>query len=66
MDNSVAWMLGGGAAATVLAIIAWFGDRSRAQRSELDSVGIMPWTDIFFWSTMLAVLLLGAGGRALL
>jgi hypothetical protein len=23
----------------------------------------MPWTDVFFWSTLLAVLLLGAGPR---
>jgi uncharacterized membrane protein len=66
MDSSAAWMLAAGAAAMVLAIVAWIADRLRVRRRELDRVGFMPWTDVFFWSTMLAVLLLGAGGRALL
>lgn len=66
MNTSTAWMLSGGATAAVLAIVAWIGDHRRARRSQIDRVGFMPWTDVFFWSTMLAVLLLGAGTRALL
>jgi len=65
MDHSALWMLIGGAVATMMAIVAWLGDHRRARRSQLDQVGFMPWTDVFFWSTMLAILLLGAGGRAL-
>jgi uncharacterized membrane protein len=66
MDSSAAWMLLAGAAATVLAIVAWIADHARTRRRYLDRVGFMPWTDVFFWSTMLAVLLLGAGARAAL
>lgn len=66
MNNGAAWMLAGGGAATTMAIVAWLGDRRRARRRRLDQVGFMPWTDVFFWSTMLAVLLLGAGAKALL
>ena len=65
MNDSAAWMLAAGAAATLLAIMAWTADRLRSRRRQLDRVGFVPWTDVFFWSTMLAVLLLGAGVRAL-
>jgi hypothetical protein len=27
-----------------------------------DKVGFMPWTDVFFWSVLAAVLLLGGAG----
>lgn len=50
--------------ATALAFIAWLADRRRLRRSELDRVGWVPWTDVFFWSTMAAVLLLGWAGKA--
>jgi uncharacterized membrane protein len=66
MDNSTAWMLIGGTLAAAIGVVAWLADRARTRRSQLDRVGFMPWTDVFFWSTMLAVLLLGAGARALL
>ena len=66
MDHSAPWMLMAGGIAASVAIVAWIGDHRRARRSQLDRVGFMPWTDVFFWSTMLAVLLLGAGVRALL
>lgn len=58
-------MIAGGLAALV-ALAAWMGDRRRMRRRELDRVGFMPWTPIFFWSLLAAVLLLGLGGRALL
>jgi hypothetical protein len=66
MDHSTPWMLMAGGFAAAVAIVAWLGDHRRTRRSQLDRVGFMPWTDVFFWSTMLAVLLLGAGARALL
>jgi len=65
MDSSAAWLLTAGSAATLVAIVAWVADHRRTRRRQLDRVGFMPWTDVFFWSTMLAVLLLGAGARAL-
>jgi len=66
MDDPAAWMLAAGSASTLLAIVAWTADHLRSRRRQLDRVGFVPWTDVFFWSTMLAVLLLGAGLRALL
>jgi hypothetical protein len=66
MDDHGTWMLAGGALAMLVAIVAWLGDHRRARRRHIDAVGFMPWTDVFFWSTMLAVLLLGAGAQAML
>jgi uncharacterized membrane protein len=66
MNDHGTWMLTGGALATLMAIVAWVGDHRRARRRHIDAVGLMPWTDVFFWSTMLAVLLLGAGAQAML
>lgn len=34
------------------------------RRRNLDRVGFMPWTTIFFWTLLAAVLLLGLTGRA--
>jgi hypothetical protein len=59
-------MLGAGSCAAVLALVAWLADRARTRRVELDRVGLVPWTGVFFWATMVAVLLLGAGVRGLL
>jgi uncharacterized membrane protein len=66
MNDHGTWMLTGGALATLVAIVAWLGDHRRTRRRHIDAVGFMPWTDVFFWSTMLAVLLLGAGAQAML
>jgi len=54
------WMALAGAIAAALALLAWIGDRRRLRRTRLDQVGFMPWTGIFFWSLMIAVVLLGA------
>ncbi len=52
-----------GAIATLIAATAWIGDRRRLTRRQLDRVGFMPWTAIFFWSLLAAVLLLGLAAR---
>jgi hypothetical protein len=48
-----------GACAAVLALVAWVADYRRMRRKQLDQVGFMPWTGIFFWALMMAVVLLG-------
>ncbi len=60
MDKTAVWMAIAGAIAAALALLAWIGDRRRLRRTRLDQVGFMPWTGIFFWSLMIAVVLLGA------
>jgi len=62
MDPTTRWMLIAGGAAALVALVAYLADLLRMRRSDLDRVGFMPWTTIFFWSMMLAVLLLGGGG----
>lgn len=54
-----------GGIAVALAIIAWLGDRRRMKRRDLDRVGFMPWTSVFFFALMAAVLLLGVVGKDL-
>ncbi len=53
-----------GISAVVLAAIAWTGDRRRSKRKNLDRVGIMPWTPLFFVSLMAAIVLLGLAAQA--
>ncbi len=60
MDRTAQWMAVVGALAAALALVAWVGDHRRMRRTRLDRVGFMPWTGIFFWSLMAAVVLLGA------
>jgi hypothetical protein len=66
MDDSTSIMAIVGALAAVLAAIAWAGDRRRHNRTQIDRVGFMPWTPIFFWSLLAAVLLLGLSARRML
>ncbi|EQB13918.1 MAG: hypothetical protein K0R64_2689 [Novosphingobium lindaniclasticum] len=54
-----------GGIAVALAVIAWLGDRRRMKRRDLDRVGFMPWTSVFFFALMAAVLLLGVVGKDL-
>jgi hypothetical protein len=51
-----------GIVSAAIAAAAWIGDHVRLRRRNLDRVGFMPWTAIFFWATLAAVLLLGVGG----
>ncbi|HUD29366.1 MAG TPA: hypothetical protein VMQ93_10870 [Novosphingobium sp.] len=66
MDDSTLIMVIFGSLAAVLAAVAWFGDRRRHRRQDLDRVGFMPWTGVFFWSLLGAVLLLGLSARRML
>jgi hypothetical protein len=52
-----------GLAAVVLAAAARLADRRRMRRSDPDAVGFMPWTTVFFWACLAAVLLLALGAR---
>lgn len=53
-----------GFSAVVLAAIAWVGDRRRMRRNNLDKVGFMPWTSLFFWAFLAAIVLLGLAVQA--
>jgi len=53
-----------GLSAVVLAAVAWAGDRRRMRRRNLDRVGLMPWTSLFFWALLAALILLGLAARA--
>ena len=57
-------MLAIGLAAGLLAGLAWWGDRRRIRRSNLDAVGWMPWTPVFFGALMVAVIALGLAAKA--
>ena len=50
-------------ASLVLAVVAWVMDYRRARRSDLDRVGLMPWTQIFFVSLIAALILTGLALR---
>jgi len=63
MDDLAENILAFGLAAAALAAFAWWRDRRRMRRTELDAVGLMPWTGLFFWSLLAAVLLLGLAAR---
>jgi hypothetical protein len=55
--------LGGGLLACLIAALAWYADHRRSRRRDLDRVGFVPWTSLFFWATMAALLLLGWAAR---
>lgn len=63
MNLSHHWVPLAGGAAAFLAAIAWYADRRRIRRVELDRVGFVPWTGVFFFALMAAVLLLGMAGK---
>lgn len=51
--------------AVLVAGLAWWGDRRRLRRRDLDRVGLMPWEALFFWSLLVAVLLGAASVRGM-
>ena len=53
-----------GIAAALIAALAWWGDRRRIRRRNLDAVGWMPWTPVFFVALMVAVIGLGLAAKA--
>lgn len=52
-----------GIAFVSLAALAWWGDRRRIRRTNLDAVGWMPWTPVFFVALMIAVVSLGLAAK---
>jgi len=63
MDDPETLLIVTGAAAAFFAALAWYADHRRTRRRDLDRVGFMPWTALFFWSLLAAVLLLGLAAR---
>ena len=53
-----------GIVAALIAALAWWGDRRRVRRRNLDAVGWMPWTPVFFVALMVAVIGLGLAAKA--
>lgn len=53
-----------GLAAAALALIAWLGDRRRLRRRDIDAIGWVPWTPVFFLALMAACVALGLAVRA--
>lgn len=53
----------GGLMAAFVAVLAWWGDWRRMTRHDPDRVGIMPWTTVFMWAMLFAVLLLAVAGQ---
>jgi hypothetical protein len=66
MDDVPLELLLLGGLALAIALIAWIGDRRRMRRSEPDAVGFMPWTSVFFWAVLAALVLLALAGKALM
>lgn len=64
MDDSNQMLAIGGALCAGLAAVAWFADHRRYRREDLDRVGCMPWTTLFFWAMTAAVILLGLSARS--
>lgn len=52
-----------GAICAMLAFVAWLGDRRRVRRRDLERVGFMPWTAVFFVSLVGALIMLALAGR---
>ncbi|WP_260922510.1 hypothetical protein [Novosphingobium sp. 9] len=65
MDQTDLLFAAGGGACIVLAAIAWLADHLRARRRDLDRVGLIPWTGVFFMTFLPGILMLGLASRAI-
>jgi heme A synthase len=63
MEFTLSQLATTGTVAALVAIIAWIGDHRRRKRKNIDAVGFVDWTTIFFVALLLAVLLLGGAAR---
>jgi len=63
MELSVTNLAIWGSVAAVLALVAWLGDHRRRKRKDLDAVGFVDWTTLFFIALLAACLLLGGAAR---
>ena len=63
MDDPIL-LTAAGVVAVLIAVIAWVGDNRRLYRRELDAVGFMPWTSVFFAAMLVGCVLLGLAARA--
>ena len=53
-----------GMTALVLAAIAWSAERRRLRRIDLDRVGWVPWTSLFFFALLAGIVLLALAIKA--
>lgn len=53
-----------GVGALLFSVLGWYQERRRKHRSDPDAVPWLPWRDISFWSSFLALILLGAALQA--
>jgi len=53
-----------GLTAAMIAIAATLADRRRLRRADLDKVGWVPWTTLFFLALLAAVVLLALAAKA--
>ncbi len=63
MDDLKLDLLIAGAAAVLIALVAWLADWRRVRRRDPDAVGFMPWTPLFLWATLAAATFLYAATR---
>ena len=64
MVGDAAWLGALGASAAAVALAATLADRRRIRRTDLDRVGFMPWTAIYFVALLVACVTLGLAARA--
>lgn len=65
MNHTDMILASAGGLAALVAAFAWLADYSQTKRRNLDRVGLIPWTSIFFFALLAAVLLLAVSAQGL-